>query len=444
MKKNKQSGQKIRDIPQIQELLTQVRYFSRVEKLYPVLKPVLGLIGVDVESIEEALEDADIEELRRKAEELGSIPDRFNDLFAERGWIIHADMNLDVAKEAVEKAEAEGIESGEGVLISHYDPETVEFNLNRMRAVEAFRPRMNLAEKALDDYAEGRYHACVPVVLALMDGLVQDVYVEAYGYGRNWSSKEAQLEAWDSLAGHSKGLERLQELHLESRFKTRTEEIDVPYRNGIMHGMDLGYDNKAVAAKTWAALFALREWALKAERDELEAPEKEEQTVWEMIQETHETMQRTEEIKQGIDEWVPRDVVIGEDVSPSGEPEDYEEGTPERALVEFLTYWKEGNYGFMAQSLIRPKSGEAEDAGEIRTEFEDWSLQSFRLEEIDDVGAARTDIMVNVVLEVFGRESSGEACVTLIRLDEKGDSAVRDAGDGTWTITNRIVLRTAD
>lgn len=438
------SGQKIKDIPQIQELLTQAQYFSRFEKLYPVLKPFLGLLGVDVASIEEALDDADIEELNRKAEELGSIPDRFNDLFADRGWIIYADMNLEEAKEAVEKAEAEGIEAGEEVLISHYDPETVEFNLRRMRAVDAFRPRMDLAEKALEDYREGRYHACVPVVLALMDGFVQEVYVEAYGHGRNWSSKEAQLEAWDSLAGHSKGLERLQELHLESRFKTRTEKIDVPYRNGIMHGVDLGYDNKAVAAKTWAALFALREWALKAERDELEAPDEEDQTVWEMIQETYGTIQRTEEIKQGIDEWQPREVVVGEDVPSSGEPEDYPEGSPERALVEFLTYWKKGNYGFMAQSLIKPKSGDCEEAGEIRREFEDWNLQSFQLKEIDDVGAARTDITVNVDLEALGRESGGEACVTLIRLDSEGDSAIRDRGKGTWTITNRIVLRTPD
>jgi hypothetical protein len=39
----------------------------------------------------------------------------------------------------------------------------------------------------------------------------------------------------------------------------------------------------------------------------------------------------------------------------------------------------------MAQSLIKPKNGETEDAGKIRREFEDWSLQSFRLEEIEDV-----------------------------------------------------------
>jgi len=47
-----------------------------------------------------------------------------------------------------------------------------------------------------------------------------------------------------------------------------------------MHGMDLGYDNKIVAAKTWAALFAAREWALKAEQGLLEEQPEEPKKSW--------------------------------------------------------------------------------------------------------------------------------------------------------------------
>lgn len=435
---------KIRDIPQIREAVEQARYISRFEDALPYLKPFLSLLGADVDRIESKFEETDIDKLEQKAEELGTIPDKFNDVFAERGWIIHADMDLEIAKKAVEKAEFESIEAGEEVLISHYDSETIRFNLKRMGAVEAFQPRMTLAYKALDDFEEGRYHACVPVVLALMDGLVQEVYVEAHGYGRNWSTKEAQLEAWDSLAGHSKGLNQLQELHLESRFQTVTDEIDVPYRNGIIHGMDLGYHNEQVAVKTWAALFALREWALKAEQGELEASDEPKPTLWESIQDLAETKQRVDEMEQNLDEWEPRDVVISEDIPPEGSPEDYPEGSPERALVNFLTYWQEDNYGYMAKSLIRPKSGETEDPGEIHREFEDWDLESFRLVDVEDVGAARTDITLDIELDMFGREVEGETCVTLIRLDGVGDSAIRGVEDGIWTITNRVVLKTPE
>lgn len=432
----------IRDIPQIQHTVKQARQLSSLKDALPVLKPFLIVFGIDIDSIEGTLDETDIKELEQKALELGSIPDKFNDTFAEKGWIIHEDMNLNVAKNAVEKAELESVESAEELLISHYDPETVRFNLNRMKTVDAFRPRIDLAYKALSDYEEGRYHACVPVVLAIMDGLVQDTYKEAHGYGRNWSTKKAQLEAWNSLAGHSKGLERLQELHLESRFKTVTEEIEIPYRNGIIHGMDLGYDNEAVAAKTWAALFALREWAMKAEQDELTAPDKSQPTLWETLQETYESWKIAEETKRQIEEWEPRSVVVGDDVPADGKPEDYKEDTPERALVEFLSYWQENNFGYMAQSLIQPKTGNCENPGDLREEFEGWNLKSHRILDIDDVGAARTDITVALTLEIFGRQEQGEARATLIRLDEQGNSAIRDVDDGTWTITNRVVLRT--
>ena len=49
---------------------------------------------------------------------------------------------------------------------------------------------------------------------------------------------------------------------------TRAEEIQIPYRHGIVHGMDLGYNNKYVAAKCWVAALP-RDWALKVAKDEI-------------------------------------------------------------------------------------------------------------------------------------------------------------------------------
>lgn len=53
------------------------------------------------------------------------------------------------------------MEAAEDELLSYYNPETIQFQLNRMTAVEAFRPRMQLAEKALGDFESGQYHACI-------------------------------------------------------------------------------------------------------------------------------------------------------------------------------------------------------------------------------------------------------------------------------------------
>ena len=64
------------------------------------------------------------------------------------------------------------------------------------------------------------------------------------------------------------------------RYSTVTDNITIPYKNGILHGMDLGYDNKTVAAKSWAALFAAREWAMKAEQGLLEEQPEKPQKSW--------------------------------------------------------------------------------------------------------------------------------------------------------------------
>jgi hypothetical protein len=158
----------ISDIPQIKKNLEQVEGVKSLKAAMPFLCPVLKLFGVDVGQMEEAL--GGTHELERMAEELASIPDSFNDLFTARGWIIYDFMNVEVAKAAIKKAESGDIDGAEADLVDYYSPETVEWNLRTLMGLDAFRLRMPLAEKALDDYREERYHACVPVVLALMDG----------------------------------------------------------------------------------------------------------------------------------------------------------------------------------------------------------------------------------------------------------------------------------
>ena len=93
--------------------------------------------------------------------------------------------------------------------------------------------------------------------------------------------------AWDSISAHPKGLVKLKEVFGKTRMMTRSDEIRIPFRHGIVHGMDLGYNNKYVAAKCWATLFAVRDWIIKAARDELKPPElkpKVEKTLWESIE----------------------------------------------------------------------------------------------------------------------------------------------------------------
>lgn len=222
----------IRDIPSIKKALNDARNINTFKQVMPFLRPILKLFRVEVAKIDEALSRVD--DLERMAEDIATLPDRFNDIFAARGWIIYERMSLDVAKAAVEKAEVGDVDGAEQDLVAYYSNDHVAFSLRPMSAVQAFRPRMRLAEKALIDYQEERYHACVPVVLALLDGMVNELHEQRLGF----FTKGTRLEAWDSIAAHSKGLDALNRIFQKGRRKTVTDQITIPYRHGIMHGMD--------------------------------------------------------------------------------------------------------------------------------------------------------------------------------------------------------------
>ena len=110
---------RIRDIPTINKPIQDIQNLKNAKDALPLLKPFLKQFGIEVDKID--LELAKVEALSRSAEELASIPDRFNDLFADRGWIIYELMNLEVAKAAIKKAESGDIDGAEDDLVNYYD-----------------------------------------------------------------------------------------------------------------------------------------------------------------------------------------------------------------------------------------------------------------------------------------------------------------------------------
>ena len=160
---------------------------------------------------------------------------------------------------------------------------------------------------------------------------------EAHGKGRGvklgFFAENADLEAWNSISAHSKGLKALADIFRKGSKKTTIEQIAIPYRNGILHAMDLGYDNKMVAAKTWAALFSLRDWAMKAEKGLLD-PQPPEKPI--TLSQVVEQIRENEVEKLKLQEWKPRIIKLGQNIPLTGELEAYENGTPEQKLVGVL------------------------------------------------------------------------------------------------------------
>ena len=218
----------------------------------------------------------------------------------------------------------------------------------------------------------------------------------------------------------------------EGRYETTIEQLTIPYRNGILHGMDLGYDNQIVAAKTWAALFATREWALKAERGLLTAPpEESKKTPRETVLQKREIADDTARLQ----ECEPRDIQIGVDVPARGDPDTFDIGTPERKLAAYLSYWKAGNYGYMAKCLpryIEPPTKRI--PGLVRQEYATKRLIGFEFVEISDDTPAVTEIQTRLVYEEGGQQVEGTARFRLLYIDRDGHPAVRGKPGSAWAV----------
>lgn len=423
---------RIQDIPSLKQTLDDIHSLDRFKRVFPVLKPILRLLRIRVDDVDAAL--AQLGPLSEGMQALATLPDRFNRLFAQRGWIMYDTMDADVAQVVIARAEGGDIDGAEQALVDYYDEPTVRLGLRRMRAVRAFQPRMPLAELALVDYIARRYHACVPVTLALLDGMVNEL--GSHGF----FTEGVNLEAWDSIAAHSTGLAVLSKQLGACRHRTTTDPIALPYRHGILHGLDLNYASQMVAAKAWAALFAAREWALKAEHKQLAQPPAQARPTWSDI--LHQLRARADD-RARRESWVARTIRPGDDIPVTGIPEDYADGSPEQRLAEFLNGWQARNYGSMAccapWDALPANHSLNGTAGKLRAHYATKRLTAFTLVDVRDEAPAVTTITVKLVYDDEAAQQERTIGFRLVYQDSAGNPAVRGQPSGTWKILGYLV-----
>jgi hypothetical protein len=418
----------IQDISSIKKLLLQCDEFKLIKNGSLKIDPALGPVAHEIENLTEQC---------RAAQKIADFLDKFDDIFSDKGWIAYWNMDIEAIKEAINKAESGDISGAEESLILHYDAEQVRFELKRTKRIKAFHARSSLAMKALDDYENKRYHACIPVVLALLDGMINEIYYKVHQKRYGFFAENVDLIAWDSVAGHSKGLNKLAKAFRRGRYETTIDPISIPYRNGILHGMDLGYDNETVAAKTWAALFAASEWASRAEQGLLAPPSEIQKTRMETLLEAWHQYRATEEERTRIEAWKPRSIKPGLDIPSTGDPCVYEDGTPEQAIAEFFYYWKAKKFGCMVKHIPRMSDESINaSAGRIREIFDEKHLHSFEIDGVCDSTPVRTILKVKLIYEVHGRTVERPFEFFMINYDNFGKTSTRGTPGSNWYIRN--------
>lgn len=409
------SGKKIKDNPSNSKLLSVVEGVRVLEQLYSS-DPGFKEQYPGLESI--------LKEFSDNAEGVDAlhIPDQFNSLFSSLGWIAYESMSIDMARQAIRIGSDSGVAAAEIYLADYYDESCLGWATRGFHGNKAFSRRNRLIDLAKADYLEGRYHACVPLLLSLLDGIVNDVSKHV-----GFFAESTDLTAWDSVAAHSSGLQTLTTLLSKGRGRTSEEKITIPYRNGILHGRDLGYDNKIVAAKCWAALFAVKDWADAITAGKKD-PKVEKEYSWDELSQRRVGLDNK---KRQREEWRPRIVADFRYLPCVGFSNALPENTPEFTLAKFLDNWQGRKYGLMVGSLLHfQNEPEGKSAGRVREEYSKFDMRSFEILSVSDESPSVSRVNVKLDFDV----GQSNVVVSVFYVDKDGYNSVRSCGDGQWLV----------
>lgn len=386
-----------RDLPSFQQMGQQIAAFK-----------LLGfLLSAD--------QRKELQRLEREQRRIADLVDAFYALLGERNWVFTGDLNMPAIEQVVDTKDPEIAESR---LIAYYQQEDrILFPLRRLHRFEAARFRIPLLRKALTDYQERRYYSSVLVLLAMMDGFVNDLEKSTR---QGLHARDASdMVAWDSVVGHHLGLSHAHQSFVRGFYRTDETETTELYRNGIMHGVLVNFDNETVATKAWNRLFAVADWA--DAREKQAAPPKAEPSLRESV----ERWQGIQKQKARLEAWEPHDC--------SPEDQTLDECDVYRTTETFLSRWKAGQWGPLGQQFMQFGS-QSEPIGKLAALAKDLysplPLTEWQIHRVHHVAAAvaQADVSLTVNKETYSTD------LRWVRIGNDGHSAA-EWEEGQWRLS---------
>lgn len=402
------------------------------------VKNLLSLIAPFSKKAKNILSEFDaFDKIQNDFEEISKSPDSFNKHFSDLGWIAHESMNHTLSLECIELADKGEIKLAEERLATYYTSEEIKWLVSSTYGTPEFRKRNEIINFAYDDTLNKRFYSAIPLILMVIDGTVNDI-----DKNKGFFTESTDLTAWDSIAAHSSGLTKLRDILNTTRKSTSSEEIFLPYRNGILHGRDILYANKFVCAKSWLTLFAINDWA-KAKKKYKENPpkEKKEKSLRESLSDLKNSVvdYRNQQLKRKemdnyMDFWKSRIVKIGNNIPISGKISEYQEFSPEHDVVKFLENWKKKNYGAIANQIdyYSNVTNIQKEAGVIRKILENKFLNNFSLISINHTSPALCDVELKIDFSYEDNVYEKTIKMRLIYKSKENENMVYGQKNGIW------------
>ena len=362
-----------------------------------------------------------VKELKEKIIEMKKIPDEFNLFFSGYGWIAYDAMDTDFMQTQIDLAKNGNLADAIAGFSNYYNNERIKFEIQLLNRIEITSIRLPLIKSAFMDYEENKFYAMIPIILMMIDGIVNDVV------GKGFHSENKDMDAWDSITTIDNGLEVIQSVFRKGRFKTRIDEIEEPYRNGILHGLDLGYANKKVALKCWHYLFVIRDWA----QAKLSEKERHSKFIADNIppdfMDILLRIKKNNLVKEELEKWKAKQYSVEDIQFINANPSKIEKDEPEYVVLQFFRYLEKRNYKALSELFWKRYfySGQAKIPS-IKQEYSNMAYKVFHFTKIVNEAPAITEVYVDT--------DSNSLTFRLIYESKTDDVAIPSFNNGFWKI----------
>lgn len=367
---------------------------------------------------------AKLTEIQAQMNELQAAQDFFAECYAPMGWAMFGKIPSPLVSEVAEV----GADEGEARLVEyHLDTETLRFMGQHLKC-ERYRPWLDLYERAAERAEAEDYFSCVPLVLMIIDGLVMR------STGRHAFSGGTDVPVFDSIASSPGGVAEVLSLMRVPRGHVNNTELTLPYRHGIIHGVDLNYGHAIVAAKAFNALHAAIDYCDRASDEaERRAQAAEQQRVpsWHEI---GSQLSAQADEKRILDEWKPRLPISFKGGLGPDEASKFKEASPEAAAALYLNALTERpNYGHIAKATVDfLKRPIGERAKYFREYLEGVTVHSWLVLSAEDKAAAVSEVAVHVWGASNERPWSYKGTIRLINQNDDGNPVIHGQEGGQW------------
>ena len=361
---------------------------------------------------------AELVEIEQQLANLTHVVDAFYDRLGSLNWIFHESLNLGDVERIL--GEASDADTTEKRLIELYRAsELGDWKLMGLRSHEGMLRRFHQIERAREHYQASQYDSCVLHLIAVMDGFVNDF--EPSNRKGLHARDPLQMVAWDSIVGHHQGFTHALVTFKKTIKRRVDEEVFDVYRNGIMHGTVVNFNNPVVATKAWNMLFAVSDWATAT--DNAKQPPEPKPT----FRDTWPVLSRRAIYRRHQREFVTVTVQATDAGFASDEVAQSASG--------FLDAWENRRWGLVARFRTPMQQG-SESGGraieETKERFRRYDLQNWAITSVvhDHPSAAE----INAEATVNNRDRQLQFRLGLLTIE--GHMALRGETDVRWYVVS--------